>query len=67
MIEETAQPLSQLLLSGIQEAVAQAIERHRRLGQSIAVMRNDQVVILTPEEIEPLVDDRNAESKTSAS
>jgi hypothetical protein len=58
MIEETAQPLSQLLLSGIQEAVAQAIERHRRLGQSIAVMRDDRVVILTPEEIEPLMDDR---------
>jgi hypothetical protein len=56
MIEETAQPLSQLLLSGIQEAVAQAIERHRRLGQSIAVIRDNQVVILTSEEIEPLMD-----------
>jgi hypothetical protein len=67
MIEETAQSLSQLLLSGIQEAVAQAIERHRRLGQSIAVMRDDRVVILTPEEIEPLVADRNAESKASSS
>jgi hypothetical protein len=59
MTEKTAQPLSQLLLSGIQEAVAQAIERHRRLGQSIAVMRDDRVVILTPEEIEPLVDELN--------
>jgi 20S proteasome alpha/beta subunit len=46
------------ILKGVQEAIAQAIERHRRLGQSIAVMRDDQVVILTPEEIEPLQDDR---------
>lgn len=43
------------ILKGVQEAVAQAIERHRRLGQSIAVMRDDRVVILTPEEIEPLI------------
>ncbi len=47
------------ILKGVQEAVAQAIERHRRLGQSIAVMRDDQVVILTAEEIEPLGADRN--------
>ena len=46
------------ILKGVQEAVAQAIERHRRLGQSIAVMRDDQVVILTAEEIEPLGADR---------
>ena len=47
------------ILKGVQEAVAQAIERHRRLGQTIAVMRDNQVVILTPEEIEPLQDDRS--------
>ncbi len=58
MTEKTAQPLSQFLLPGIQEAVAQAIERHRRLGQSIAIMRDNQVVILAPEEIKPLQDDR---------
>ena len=59
MTEKALQPLSQLLLPGIQQAVAQAIERHRRLGQSIAVMRDDQVVILTAEEIEPLQADRH--------
>lgn len=46
------------ILKGVQEAVAQAIERHRRLGQSIAIMRDNQVVILAPEEIKPLQDDR---------
>ena len=49
------------ILKGVQDAVAQAIERHRRLGQSIAVMRDDQVVILTAEEIEPLGADRDLE------
>ena len=29
------------ILKGVQEAVAQAVERHRRLGQSIAVMRDN--------------------------
>ncbi len=47
------------ILKGVQEAVARAIERHRRLGQSIAVMRDNQIVILTADEIEPLVDDRD--------
>ena len=49
------------ILKGVQEAVAQAIERHRRLGQSIAIMRDDQVVILTAEEIEPLQADRRSD------
>ncbi len=49
------------ILKGVQDAVAQAIERHRRLGQSIAVMQDDQVVILTAEEIEPLGADRDLE------
>jgi 20S proteasome alpha/beta subunit len=46
------------ILKGVQEAVERAIERHRRLGQSIAVMRDNQIVVLTADEIEPLRDDR---------
>jgi hypothetical protein len=52
------------ILKGVQEAVAQAIGRHRRLGQSIAVMRDDQVVILTPEEIEPLITVNSSKGNT---
>ncbi|MBI3891240.1 MAG: hypothetical protein HY303_06890 [Candidatus Wallbacteria bacterium] len=37
----------------IEEAVALAIEEHRRLGNSIAVWRDGRVVLLSPEEIPP--------------
>ena len=35
----------------IHKAVSNAIERHRKLGESIAVYENGKVVILSPEEI----------------
>ena len=37
-----------------QEAVRNAIERHRRLGFPIAVKQNGKVVILEPADIPPL-------------
>jgi hypothetical protein len=40
-----------LLLPAIQQAINQALERHCRLGQSVAVMREGQVVVLSPREI----------------
>jgi hypothetical protein len=40
--------------AGVKEAIAQAIERHRRLGESIAVWKDDKVVILSAEEIPAL-------------
>jgi hypothetical protein len=64
MTEKSLQPLSQLLLPGIQEAVAKALDRHRRLGQSIAIMRDHQIIILKPEEIEALRDDRSTDIET---
>jgi hypothetical protein len=39
------------VINGVQESVAKAIDRHRRLGESIAIMQNDQIVILTGDEI----------------
>lgn len=35
-------------------AVSNAIEKHRRLGQSIVVMRDGKITWLSPEEIPPL-------------
>lgn len=32
-------------------AVAQALDRHRRLGQSVAVWQDGKVVILAPDQI----------------
>jgi len=34
-------------------AVAEAIERHRRLGESIVIWRDGQIVTLTGDEIPP--------------
>ncbi|HEV2613328.1 MAG TPA: hypothetical protein VGV92_01310 [Gammaproteobacteria bacterium] len=42
---------SRKLDEAIHEAVANAIERHRKLGESIVVSENGKVVILSPEEI----------------
>jgi hypothetical protein len=39
---------------GGQVAIAQAIERHRKLGESIAVWRNGKVVALTADQIPPM-------------
>jgi hypothetical protein len=36
---------------GVRVAVAQALDRHRKLGESIAVWQDNQVVILPPEQI----------------
>ncbi len=36
---------------GIKVAVAEALERHRKLGESIAVWRDEKIVILRGEEI----------------
>jgi len=41
-------------VTGVKAAVAQAIERHRRLGQSISIWRDGKIVTLTADEIPPM-------------
>lgn len=48
------QRLSDAIDTGIRQAVAEAIERHRLLGQSIVVYKDGQIVTLTPDQIPPL-------------
>jgi hypothetical protein len=36
---------------GVKAAIAQAIEKHRKLGQSISIWRDGKVVTLTAEQI----------------
>ena len=43
--------LSTQIDAGVKLAIAQAIERHRRLGESISIWENGQVVTLTAEQI----------------
>lgn len=39
------------ILKGVQEGISQALERHRRLGESIAVWQDGKVVILEADQI----------------
>ncbi len=58
--------LHQKIEQGVKVAVAQALERHRKLGESIAIWRDGQVVTLTADQI-PLMDDaqnRNGKQET---
>ena len=47
--------LHQKIDAGVHKAIAEAVERHRRLGESIAISQDGKVVILSPEEIPPLI------------
>jgi hypothetical protein len=42
------------ITEGVKAAVAQALDRHRRLGESVVVMQGDVIVTLKPEEIPPM-------------
>ncbi|MDZ8241999.1 MAG: hypothetical protein RMZ69_33500 [Nostoc sp. ChiQUE01a] len=46
--------LSTQIDTGVKLAIAKAIERHRRLGESISIWQDGQVVTLTAEQIPPL-------------
>jgi hypothetical protein len=43
--------LSSKIDAGVKAAIAQAIEKHRQLGQSISILRDGKVVTLTAEQI----------------
>lgn len=51
MPREEKDDLGMKIDKGIKVAVAEALERHRKLGESIAVWRDGKVVILRGEEI----------------
>jgi hypothetical protein len=48
------QRLSSQINAGVEAAIAQAIERHRKLGESIAVWQDGKVVVLAADQIPPL-------------
>jgi hypothetical protein len=43
--------LSNKINQGVQNAIIKAMERHRKLGESIAISQNGKVIILPPEKI----------------
>ena len=44
---------SEIALQSMREGVAKAIERHRRLGESIVVMENGKIIELSADQITP--------------
>ena len=51
MTEQEMRNLHSKIDTGVKMAIAEAIERHRRLGQSISILQNGKVVTLTAEQI----------------
>ncbi|WP_413166077.1 hypothetical protein ACL6C3_05650 [Capilliphycus salinus ALCB114379] len=46
--------LSTQIDAGVKQAIANAIERHRKLGESISIWKEGKVVTLTADQIPPL-------------
>jgi len=56
MTEQKLVKLSDRIDAGVKAAIAEAIEKHRRLGQSISIWRDGKIVTLTAFEIPPRSD-----------
>ncbi|NCR37968.1 MAG: hypothetical protein GPJ12_16030 [Microcystis aeruginosa S11-01] len=56
MTEPTLTELHQKIDTGVRVAIAEAIERHRLLGESISIFKDGQIVTLTAEQILPKSD-----------
>jgi hypothetical protein len=50
------QRLSRQINAGVEAAIAQAIERHRKLEEAIAVWQDGEVVVLTADQIPQMRD-----------
>ncbi|MEA5626917.1 hypothetical protein [Nostoc sp. UHCC 0251] len=60
MTEEEMKKLHYKIDAGVKAAIAAAIERHRKLGQSISIIREGKVVTLTPDEITAIQNQQNS-------
>jgi hypothetical protein len=41
----------ELIIEGVKESVARALDRHKKLGESVAVWKDGKVVMLKPSQI----------------
>lgn len=58
MTENAIKVNHQRIQAGVKAAIAQAIERHRKLGESIAIWKDGKVVILTADQIPTIQTER---------
>ncbi|MCD8486183.1 MAG: hypothetical protein LRZ84_05410 [Desertifilum sp.] len=54
MTEDEIQSKHQRIRAGVKAAIAHALERHRKLGESIAVWQDGKVVVLSADQIPPI-------------
>ncbi len=54
MNKPATEKLSSKIDVAVKSAIAEAIEKHRRLGQSISIWQDGKVVTLTADQIPPL-------------
>jgi hypothetical protein len=59
MMNNSNELLSTKINKGVHKAIAEAIEKHRKLGEAIAVWQNGEVVILSSDEI-PNLENQNS-------
>jgi len=52
--------LSSQIDTGVKLAIAKALEKHRKLGESISIWQNGKVVTLTAEEIPQIPSDNQS-------
>ncbi len=53
--EKKLSELHQKIDRGVKKAIAEAIEKHRKLGQSISIWQDGKVVTIPAEQIPPWV------------
>ncbi len=59
MAKKNLDKLSDQIDAGVKTAISKAIERHRRLGESISILKDGKVVTLTSDQIHPLEEPKN--------
>lgn len=55
MSEYQLSELHQKIHQGVQKAIADAIEKHRKLGESISILQDGKVITLKADEIPKII------------
>lgn len=56
------QRLSSKINDGVKAAISQALERHRKLGEAIAIWHDDQVVVIPADQIPSILSNQGIEN-----
>ncbi|BAB77063.1 hypothetical protein ACN23B_26900 [Anabaena sp. FACHB-709] len=61
MVDQELELLSSKIDAGVKAAIAAAIERHRKLGQSISIIQDGKIVTLTADKIPVIQTQQNSD------